>query len=138
MIFSLLSQVPPPHQFCIENTQQAVTITILTLGSTGGAIGVAIKGFFDVQNARIIAELQGEIKRLEVENKHLVGDIEEEKAKNSELEEENRQLKTSGFSSQLAILEGKLSASEVKNKELMKRLEKAVNMINRVKGQKNG
>ena len=138
MIFSLLSQVPPPNQFCVENTQQAVTITILTLGSTGGAIGVAIKGFFDVQNTKIIAELQGEIKRLEIENKHLVGNIEEEKSKNSELEEENRQLKSSGFSSQLAILEGKLSASEIKNKELMKRLEKAVNMINRIKDQKNG
>jgi len=136
-LLSQISQITPESQItCIQNTGQAIAWVVITLGGAGGAVGIAIKGFFDVHNARVIAELEGEIKRLESENKHLIGDVQEEKNKNLELSEENNQLKSYGFTSQLLILENRLIAAEKRNVELSKKLTQAVNVIKNSKDNK--
>lgn len=138
----ILSQLPPipiveSPGTCIQNTGQAIAFAVITLGGVSGALTVAIKGFFDVEKTRLVAELQGELKRLENENKHLSSDMEDEKIKNRELYEENENLKSSGFTSQLLILENRLAASEKRNDELIKKLSQAVNIIKNNKAKNN-
>ncbi|MFM6400569.1 MAG: hypothetical protein ACKPFF_28160, partial [Planktothrix sp.] len=60
----------------------------------------------------------------------------EEKNKNLELSEENNQLKSYGFTSQLLILEKRLIAAEKRNVELSKKLTQAVNVIKNSKDNK--
>ena len=118
------------HEVCIQNTGQAITVILATLVSGSGALTVVIKSFFDVQNARLIAELQGEIKAKDIERSHVLADNEEKARKIAELiaeVDELHELRNSGFSSQLSILQKENEEWRAKYKNLVNMVKKNQN-----------
>ncbi len=137
MIFTLIeiiNQIPssPDVQtgVCVQNTGQAIAVIVATLVSGSGALTVVIKGFFDVQNARLIAELQGEIKGKDIERSHILADNEEKAHRIAELiaeVNELHELRNSGFSNQLSILQKENEEWRTKYKNLVNMVKKNQN-----------